>query len=81
MRETPETVRTAVAQMVWCAIKPETLWYFRTFRRAILTVHGGLFRACPRSEAAENITWGEERIADELKLKLGIRAAPSRACG
>ena len=30
-----------------------------------------------RTMAAENITWGEERIANELKLKLGIRIAPS----
>ena len=30
-----------------------------------------------RTMAAENITWGEERIANELKLKLGIRVAPS----
>jgi putative transposase len=27
--------------------------------------------------AAENLTWTEERIANELKLKLGIRIAPS----
>jgi len=26
--------------------------------------------------AAENSTWGEERIANELKLKLGIRVSP-----
>lgn len=26
--------------------------------------------------ARENLTWGEERIADGLLLKLGIRAAP-----
>jgi putative transposase len=26
--------------------------------------------------AAENPTWGEERIADELRLKLGIRVSP-----
>ena len=38
--------------------------------------------------AAENLTWGEERIANELKLRLGIRVAPSsvrkyigRECG
>jgi hypothetical protein len=24
----------------------------------------------------ENVTWGEERIADELKLKLDIRVSP-----
>jgi putative transposase len=29
-----------------------------------------------RELAAENTTWGEERIANELKLKLGIRVAP-----
>lgn len=29
-----------------------------------------------REMAAENPTWGEERIANELKLKLGIRASP-----
>jgi putative transposase len=26
--------------------------------------------------AMENPSWGEERIADELKLKLGIRVSP-----
>jgi hypothetical protein len=26
---------------------------------------------------AENTTWGEERIANELKLKLGIRSHPA----
>ena len=26
--------------------------------------------------AAENPTWGEERIANELQLKLGIRVSP-----
>ena len=30
-----------------------------------------------RTMAAENLSWGEERIANELKLKLGIRIAPS----
>src|SRR5215467_1337302 len=30
-----------------------------------------------RKMAAENLSWGEERIANELKLKLGIRMAPS----
>jgi putative transposase len=29
-----------------------------------------------REMAAENPTWGEERIANELKLKLGIRVSP-----
>ena len=26
--------------------------------------------------AADNVSWGEERIANELKLKLGIRVSP-----
>ena len=30
-----------------------------------------------RTMAAENITWSEERIANELKVNLGIRVAPS----
>ena len=29
-----------------------------------------------REMAHDNPTWGEERIADELKLKLGIRVSP-----
>jgi len=29
-----------------------------------------------REMAAGNVTWGEERIANELKLKLGIRVSP-----
>src|ERR1700675_4148165 len=29
-----------------------------------------------REMAAENPIWGEERIANELKLKLGIRVSP-----
>ena len=33
-------------------------------------------RCLIRRVAAENPTWGEERIADELRLKLGIRVSP-----
>ena len=29
-----------------------------------------------RQMAAENVSWGEERIANELLLKLGIRVSP-----
>ena len=32
-----------------------------------------------RDMAAENATWGEERIANELNLKLGIRVSPRTA--
>src|SRR5262245_44458470 len=33
-------------------------------------------RALIRRMAVENVSWGEERIADELLLKLGIRVSP-----
>jgi len=33
-------------------------------------------QALIREMAAENTTWGQERIADELQLKLGIRVSP-----
>lgn len=33
-------------------------------------------RALIQRMAAENVVWGEERIANELKLKLGIRVSP-----
>lgn len=33
-------------------------------------------RALIRRMAVENILWGEERIADELWVKLGIRVSP-----
>jgi len=29
-----------------------------------------------RQMAVENVSWGEERIANELQLKLGIRVLP-----
>ena len=34
------------------------------------------FRQLIREMGAENATWGDERIADELQLKLGIRVSP-----
>ncbi len=33
-------------------------------------------RALIRRMAVENVSWGEERIADELRVKLGIRVSP-----
>src|ERR1700722_4733474 len=33
-------------------------------------------QALIRQIAAENLTWGQERIANELKLKVGIRVSP-----
>jgi hypothetical protein len=34
-----------------------------------------------RQVAAENVTWGEERFADELKLNFEIQTQPSKAFG
>ena len=36
----------------------------------------GDLRDLIRKMAAENPIWGEERIANELKMKLGIRVSP-----
>ena len=67
-------------------VKPETFlkWHrtaYRTFWRWKSRKRGrpGLpknLRELIREMAHENPTWGEERIADELKLKLGIRVSP-----
>src|SRR6266850_3386281 len=67
-------------------VKPNTLigWHRKGFRlfwrwkskpigRPRLPKH---LRQLIREMASENATWGEERIANELKLKLGIRVSP-----
>jgi len=67
-------------------LKPDTLirWQRKGFRlfwrwkskpsgRPRLTKD---LRQLIREMAAENSTWGEERIANELRLKLGIRVSP-----
>ena len=46
------------------------LWKSRPVERPPVSVK---LRRLIRRMAAENPTWGEERIADELRLKLGIR--------
>ena len=68
-------------------VRPDTLirWHrqeFRLFCRRKSRPVGGPrlpqeLQQLIRTMAAENITWGEERIANELKVKLGIRVAPS----
>jgi transposase InsO family protein len=74
----------------WCGalvnVKPDTLtrWHrkgFRLFWRWNSKPTGRPplpknLRRLIRQMAGENVTWGEERIADELKLKLGIRVSP-----
>jgi putative transposase len=68
-------------------VKPDTLirWHrkgFQLFWRWKSTPTGrpplpkGL-RKLIREIAAENVTWGEERIANELNLKLGICVSPA----
>ena len=67
-------------------VKPETLirWHrkgFRLFWRWKSKPSGrpplpAEIRALIRTITADNITWSEERIANELKLKLGISASP-----
>lgn len=67
-------------------VKPATLigWHRRAFRRfwrwrstpvGRPPISADLRRLIRRM-AAENLTWGEERIADELWLKLQIRLSP-----
>jgi transposase InsO family protein len=68
------------------AVKPETLirWHrkgFRLFWRWKSKPSGrpplpANIRELIRTMAADNIGWGEERIANELSLKLGIRVSP-----
>ena len=67
-------------------VKPDTLirWHRRGFRlfwrwKSKPTGRPRLpknLRHLIREMGAENPTWGEERIANELKLKLGIRVSP-----
>lgn len=67
-------------------VKPETIirWHRKGFRlfwryrskpsgRPPLPLN---IRELIRTMAADNITWSEERIANELKLKRGIRVSP-----
>src|SRR5687768_5874983 len=67
-------------------VKPDTLirWHrkgFRVFWRWKSSPPGRPrlpkdLRQLIREMAAANVTWGEERIANELKLKLGLRVSP-----
>ena len=67
-------------------VKPDTLigWHRKGFRlfwrwKSKPTGRPRLpkdLRQLIREMAADNVTWGEERIANELKLKLGIRVSP-----
>src|SRR5687768_13049687 len=67
-------------------VKPDTLiqWHRKGFRlfwrwKSKPTGRPRLpndLRQLIRQMAVENMLWGEERIANELKLKLGIRVSP-----
>ena len=73
-------------RMALVVVKPDTLirWHRKGFRlfwrwKSKPTGRPRLpkdLRQLIRKMAAENPTWGEERIANELKLKLGIRVSP-----
>ena len=67
-------------------VKPETFikwhrtafkmfWRWKSRKRRRPTLPKNI-RELVRQMARENPTWGEERIADELSLKLGIRVSP-----
>lgn len=67
-------------------VKPETFlrwhrtafkmfWRWRSRKRGRPALPKNI-RELVRQMARENPTWGEERIANELSLKLGIRASP-----
>jgi transposase InsO family protein len=72
--------------MALVVVKPDTLirWHRKGFRlfwrwKSKPTGRPRLpkdLRRLIREMAVENPTWGEERIANELKLKLGIRVSP-----
>ena len=67
-------------------VKPDTLirWHRKGFRLFWCWKSKPTGRPCLpenlrqliRRMAAENVTWGEERIANEMHLKLGIRVSP-----
>ena len=73
-------------RMALVVVKPDTLirWHRKGFRlfwrwKSKPTGRPRLPRDIQqliRKMAAENPTWGEERIANELQLKLGIRVSP-----
>jgi transposase InsO family protein len=67
-------------------VKPETFvrwqrtafkifWRWRSRKRGRPALPKSI-RELIRQMARENVTWGEERIADELSVKLGIRVSP-----
>jgi putative transposase len=67
-------------------VKPETFvrwqrtafkifWRWRSRKRGRPALPKNI-RELIRQMARENATWGEERIADELSVKLGIRVSP-----
>ena len=59
----------------WHRIAFRHLWRWKSRPRGRPKLPTNL-RLVVRTMAAENITWGEERIADELLLKLGVRVSP-----
>jgi hypothetical protein len=72
-------------RMSLVVVKPDTFihWHRKSFRLALeVQVNGRTrlpkdLRELIRRMAAQNPSWGQERITKDLKLKLGIRVSPS----
>src|SRR5262245_50519439 len=91
-RATPATRVTLVWLARWCdwhqalvLVQPATLirwhrqgfrWFWRWTSRPGRPPIPAELRALIRRMARENPTWGQERIANELLLKLGLRVSP-----
>jgi putative transposase len=91
-RATPATRVTLVWLARWCdwrqalvLVQPSTLirwhrqgfrWFWRWTSRPGRPPIPADLRALIRRMARENPTWGQERIANELLLKLGLRVSP-----
>jgi putative transposase len=91
-RATPATRVTLVWLARWCdwrqalvIVQPATLirwhrqefrWFWRWTSRLGRPPIPADLRALIRRMARENPTWGQERIANELLLKLGLRVSP-----
>jgi len=76
-REAPVIV-TPETFLKWHRTAFRAFWRWKSRKRDRPQLPKNL-RELIREMAHDNPTWGEERIADELKLKLGIRVSPRSA--
>ncbi|HWZ30727.1 MAG TPA: helix-turn-helix domain-containing protein [Bryobacteraceae bacterium] len=61
--------------MKWHRTAFRLFWKWKSRKRGRPSLPHNL-RELIRVMARKNPTWGEERIADELKLKLGVKVSP-----